>query len=95
MTINIETLKNDTQDNEELIKELQTNKVDLKEFDSKVESIIREADGLKKRLTLDEREIHQFAEHVVRYTPLMLQNLITENFNVTLGHKEMKKYRDK
>jgi len=36
-----------------------------------------------------------FGEYVVRYVPLMLQNIITENFNKSLNHKDLLRFREK
>jgi len=49
---------------------------------------------LQKRLYFSEEEILSFGEYMMRYVPIMLQNLLIENFNACLDPKSLKLFKE-
>lgn len=71
----------------------QEKKIDAKLFENKMVHMKNIVQNLEKRMNHGENEMREFGEYMIRYMPLLLQNLITDNLigsiNNSLGLRNL------
>lgn len=86
MTQQLELL---TKDLGEKIKECQETKLDEKIYDREIGGIFDQMNQLNRRQAVGEDEAREFADFMLRYTPLITHNTITEHLNSCLDSKNL------
>lgn len=63
------------------------NKLDKKVYHGTVDGIVEQVGQFTRRLSNDEEESREFADFVLRYTPLMFHSAISKTLNSCLDSK--------
>lgn len=71
------------------IKECQDTKLDEKVYDREIGGILDQMSQLTRRQACSEDEAREFADFMLRYTPLLFHNTISEHLNSCLDSKHL------
>ena len=82
-----QTLELVTKDLGEKVTECMETKLDESIYDKEMNRVLDHMNQLDRRLAVGEEEAREFADFVLRYTPLLTHNTITEHLNSCLDSK--------
>ena len=76
----------------DLAYETSKTKLEASVYDRQMEKLIGTMDQIQKRMLENEQESNHFGEFVLRYQPLILQNMMIESMNECLDFTALEKY---